>query len=97
MASTRKSSTHKAVQLLHGFNDDPLKACSLVEKVTPVPGKDGVLIHMLCRPVHPADVLSVQGHFPRFKPKKFPITIGSEGVGEISEARIMYTDPDSCM
>ncbi|KAH9564287.1 hypothetical protein CY35_04G017700 [Sphagnum magellanicum] len=85
MASSRKSSTHKAVQLLHGFNDDPLKACSLVEKVTPVPGKDEVLIHMLCRPVHQGDVLSVQGRYPHFVPKKFPITIGIEGVGKISE------------
>lgn len=78
--------THEAVQLLKGFNADPVEAATLVEKVpTPSPGKDEVLVHLLCRPINPSDLMALKGVYPSFQPKKFPIAVGSEGMGKISE------------
>ena len=45
----------------------------------PQPGSGQVLVRIQCRPINPADVLSLQGLYPGFKPASLPATPGLEG------------------
>ncbi|GAQ80143.1 Zn2+-binding dehydrogenase [Klebsormidium nitens] len=48
--------------------------------------KDGeVLIRMLARPIDPADVLSLKGIYPGFRPSELPAVPGLEGMGKVEE------------
>jgi NADPH:quinone reductase-like Zn-dependent oxidoreductase len=44
-----------------------------------------VVVHMLCRPVHPADLLSLAGTYPPWQPPRLPATLGLEGMGIVHE------------
>jgi NADPH:quinone reductase-like Zn-dependent oxidoreductase len=54
-------------------------------KEKPAVGAGQVLVRLLARPVNPADVLSVQGYYPGFKPASLPAIPGLEGYGKIEE------------
>lgn len=44
-----------------------------------------VVVHMTCRPVHPADLLSLAGTYPPWQPPSLPATLGLEGMGVVHE------------
>ncbi|XP_024373971.1 uncharacterized protein [Physcomitrium patens] len=79
---------HRAVQVR---NVELEKSESLTNRVqvamvpTPraLPGE--VVVHMLCRPVHPADLLSIAGTYPPWQPPCLPATVGLEGMGVVHE------------
>lgn len=51
------------------------------------PGPREVRVRMLCAPVHPADISTIQGHYGKLPP--LPAVLGNEGVGLVEE-----TGPD---
>jgi len=58
---------------------NPTDVLRFIEKEKPVPGDDDVLIKVMGSPIHPADIMFVEGRY-RFKPG-FPQTAGLEGAG----------------
>ena len=45
----------------------------------PKPARGQVLVRITCRPVHPADLLAIQGLYPTFQPRSLPAVPGCEG------------------
>ena len=54
----------------------------------PVPtlSSNQVLVKVLVRPVNPADLFSIVGHYPGFKPSNLPATPGLEGMGIVMDS-----------
>lgn len=79
-------SDNLAVQL-SGFNiEDMTSTMSVVPTARPTPGECEVLLRISLRPVNPADIFSVMGVYPGFKPEgRFPATPGLEGMGTVVE------------
>lgn len=78
-------SDNKAVQL-SGFDaGNPTSTIKVVAAPRPVPGEGEVLVRLTLRPCNPADIFSVMGVYPGFRPASFPATPGLEGVGVVEE------------
>src|SRR5258706_5235247 len=60
---------------------DAKDVLTLIEKEIPVPGDNDVLIKVLVSPIHPADLMFIEGNNP-YK-RDFPQTAGIEGAGII--------------
>ncbi|KAL4447410.1 hypothetical protein ABPG75_004629 [Micractinium tetrahymenae] len=66
--------TNQRVQL-DAFNiQDPTASVSVARRV---------LVRLTLRPVNPADIFSVQGVYPGFRPKSLPAVPGLEGMGTV--------------
>ncbi|EFJ24154.1 hypothetical protein SELMODRAFT_414975 [Selaginella moellendorffii] len=81
---TQQQQKHKAIQVECFSNDDPAAGCKVAMVSTPKPGAGQVLLKILCRPIHPSDILRIQGMYGD-NPKKFPFVPGLEGMGVIEE------------
>ncbi|KAJ3287728.1 hypothetical protein HK104_008476 [Borealophlyctis nickersoniae] len=74
----------RAVQLTKFGKFEEVLVVNEVPKPEPGPGQ--VLIKMQLRPVvrtNPADIFSIMGIYPGFRPEKFPATPGLEGMGVV--------------
>ncbi|KAL4427108.1 hypothetical protein ABPG77_001112, partial [Micractinium sp. CCAP 211/92] len=77
--------SQKIVQV-HQYNQEhPEKAVTVVEGPVPEPGQGQVLVRIQLRPVNPADLFSVQGVYPGFKPEKLPAVPGLDGMGVVEQ------------
>lgn len=78
---------HMAVQVRGQAKGDGRLHMAMV--VTPRAQAGEVVVHMVCRPVHPADLLSLAGTYPPWQPPSLPATLGLEGMGIIHEVDIL--------
>ncbi|KAL4427444.1 hypothetical protein ABPG77_000733 [Micractinium sp. CCAP 211/92] len=75
--------TNLRVQL-DAFNiKDPVASVSLTSAPIPEPAEGEVLVRVTLRPVNPADVFSLQGVYPGFRPASMPAVPGLEGTGTV--------------
>ncbi|KAK9808716.1 hypothetical protein WJX72_002434 [[Myrmecia] bisecta] len=70
-----------AVQVVKYNFDVPADAIEVGKLDIPQPGEKEVLIRLILRPVNPADIFSIQGVYPGFRPSSLPAVPGLEGVG----------------
>ncbi|MHB1688493.1 MAG: zinc-dependent alcohol dehydrogenase family protein [Ignavibacteriaceae bacterium] len=75
------------------FNNagEPKDVLKYVDIAKPTPGPKEVLIKLLGSPIHPADIMFIQGKY-RYKPE-FPQTAGIEGAGIVEEKGIEVKIP----
>ena len=71
--------------ILNAFGGDLASNLQVVERPIPTPRNGEVLIRVTCRPVNPADVLSLTGRYPGFTPATFPAVPGLEGCGVVHD------------
>ncbi|KAG0587964.1 hypothetical protein KC19_2G205200 [Ceratodon purpureus] len=79
---------HRAVQVRDvkkGSTATLTERLQLAMVATPRAQRGEVVVHMLCRPVHPADLLSLAGTYPPWQPPCLPATLGLEGMGVVYE------------
>ena len=79
---------HRAVQLRDMKKSSTAKLTGRVKVAmvaTPRAQPGEVVVHMLCRPVHPADLLSLAGTYAPWQPPRLPATLGLEGMGIVHE------------
>lgn len=75
--------TNLRVQL-DAFNiKDPVASISVASAPIPEPAEGEVLVRLMLRPVNPADVFSLQGVYPGFRPSALPAVPGLEGMGTV--------------
>ncbi|PRW59002.1 NAD(P)-binding [Chlorella sorokiniana] len=60
-------------------------AVAVAQQPIPEPGQGEVLVRMKLRPCNPADLFSVQGVYPGFKPDSLPAVPGLEGMGVVEK------------
>lgn len=79
-----KMGVHQAVEIVEVNEREPWEACKLSYRETPTPGPCQALIRILCRPINPADVLSMQGHYGGSE-VLLPRVPGFEGMGVVHQ------------
>ncbi|KAL4459109.1 hypothetical protein ABPG75_013974 [Micractinium tetrahymenae] len=78
--------TQEIVQVVEFNQEHPEQAVKVVEGPVPEPGQGEVLVRVQLRPVNPADLFSVQGVYPGFKPEKLPAVPGLDGMGVVERS-----------
>lgn len=77
------SQKQTAVLLKEFIVEEPHRAIDVSSSVVvPEPGQGEVRVRVTCRPIHPADIMSLQGYYPGIS-QDLPTVPGLEGAGYV--------------
>eukprot|EP00887_Chlorella_sp_A99_P003043 scaffold9.g3043.t1 len=77
--------TQVAIQVTKYDQKNPAAGLAVAELPRPTPGPGEALVQLKLRPVNPADIFSIIGVYPGWRPPTLPAVPGLEGLGVVVE------------